>query len=191
MTKTILIGAFAPMLLVTDLRSAATVALNNYDSQMAIYLADGRTLAPADGSVYVELLGGPSVEELSPVVSTMGTATYALNANERPGFFDYGVGVVPGVADGAMATFQLEAWQGSFTPVPGLVAKTPTWTQATGVFPPPTGNSPPPSGPWLEIPAPLVLPVPEPSTIMLGLLALAGWIARRGSAWSNRRLAKS
>lgn len=114
-----LLVAFALMTLSINLRGAATVALNNYDAHMAIYLADGRMLAPANGSVYVELLGGPSADQLSPVVSTMGVTISTISANDKPGFFDYGVGVVPGVADGATATFQLEVWQGGLNPPPG------------------------------------------------------------------------
>ncbi len=173
--------AFALMALSVNLRGAATVLLNNYDSHMAIYLADGTTLAPANGSVYVELLGGPSADQLSPILSTMGIATCTISANDEPGFFDNGVGVIPGVADGAMATLQLEAWQGSPNPLPGTVGETLSWTQATGSWGPPSMNSPPPSGPSLQIPAPLVLPVPEPSTLRLGLFAVAAasWLARR------------
>ncbi len=174
-----LLVAFALMTLSINLRGAATVALNNYDAHMAIYLADGRMLAPANGSVYVELLGGPSADQLSPVVSTMGVTISTISANDKPGFFDYGVGVVPGVADGATATFQLEVWQGGLNPPPGAIAETPTWTQATGSWGPPSMDSPPPSGPSLQIPAPLILPIPEPSAVTLGLVAVAACAVRR------------
>lgn len=135
--KKLLIVFFGPLVIATDIHGAATVGLNNYDSHMAIYLADGRTLAPADNSVYVELLGGPSAGQLGPVMRPdASTGIFTIGPSDRPGFFDNGVGLVPGVADGAMATFQLETWQGSPNPIPGQVAKTPTWTQATGSWEP-------------------------------------------------------
>lgn len=176
MKRLLLLAASALTALSADTRGAATVLLNNYDSHMLIYLADGRTLAPTDGSVYVQLLGGPSADQMNPVtiLSSYPAGKSTTTVSEMPGLFDAGIGIVPGVADNATATLQLEAWQGGPNPAGALIAKTPIWTQATGRWS--VSDLGPPSGTWLQIPTPIVLPVPEPSTMRLGLLAVAAWL---------------
>src|SRR5512140_2470370 len=82
----------------------ATVPLNNFDSGNAIMMnitPCGRGVpAPLNKNIHVELWGSPSALQLQPVVpATGGSPVIPLSAVD--GFFDAGVGVVPGVTAGA------------------------------------------------------------------------------------------
>ncbi len=87
-----------------------------------------------------------------------------------PGFFDGGVGVVPGVTAGATATFQLTGFVGT-NPLRPAPFETATWTQATGTWDDTAIPPQPPTGPVLQVP-PLSVRAPEPTTIALGMLGL-------------------
>ena len=160
----------------------ATVLLNNFDSNNPIlYSATGGpgVAGPLSKNINVQLLGGPSASQLQPVVIA-GSTTSIIPLSAVDGFFDGGVGVVPGVTAGATATFQLLAFIGT-NPKDAAGNNNPsaTWTQATGKWddtPPAT----PPSGPSLNNPAGVTVGgIPEPSTIALGLLGLGALLIRR------------
>jgi len=168
----------------------ATVNLNNFDANggngVPIYLVTSGTLAPTAG-VFVQILGGPSGGEQSAVQDKTGAAIapWAMGTGGAgAGFFDNGVGIVPGVADGAQANITLQVWQG--TAAGGFGAATTkasaTWTQATGSW---TSTQVPPA-PFPNVA--LAIPgtsltmtgvVPEPSTIALGLLGGLALLIRR------------
>ncbi len=166
----------------------ATVLLNNFDANNAImYLATGSSsavAAPGSANVNVQLLGGPSATQLLPVIPTTGgngvIPVAGAAAGGLAGFFDGGVGVVPGVAANATATFQLIAFVGTD---PSGVDKSlfKTWTQATGSWDDAAQPPAPPSGPSLQVPAGITAGavIPEPSTIALGLLGLGALLIRR------------
>ncbi len=167
------------------LAQKATVLLNNFDANNAIlFLANPVTGSPppvpAPGNVSVELVGGPSVTQLQPV-TIAGSTTSVIPMSTVPGFFDGGVGVVPGVTAGATATFQLLAFVGT---VPGLlspIARSLPWTQVTGIWDDNATPPQPPTGPSLQLPpgAIIVQNVPEPSTITLGLLGFGALFLHR------------
>jgi len=156
----------------------ATVLLNNYDSNIPVlYMATPTSTAvPAGANVSVTLMGGPSAGQLQPVV-VAGT-TKSVIALDGAGFFDGGVGSVPGVTAGGTATFRLDAF---LTSSPGSVFSSATWTQATGKWDDTPPASPPSGVPTLAVPAGGVTvgAVPEPSTIALGLLGLGALLIRR------------
>jgi hypothetical protein len=158
---------------------AAAVNLNNYDvnnfnGYPVFYLTSGTA---ADAGCFVEILGGASASSLTPIASTTnGKNVFALAA----GFFDGGIGNLDTVtvADNATASFRAIAWKGT-----GGVDdwKTATevvsvdWTQQTGANTPPSLPSPA----TLQFPSGMVIPVPEPTIMVLGLLGAAGLLIRR------------
>jgi len=161
----------------------ATVLLNNFDSNNAILFMSGGSAVPGPltANINVQLLGGPSATQLQPVIPT-GGGNGVIPLSALAGFFDGGVGVVPGVAASATATFELKAFVGTDPTVASAVTSA-SWTQATGSWDPAAVPPSPPGGPSLQNPAGLTVggapPVPEPSTIALGLLGLGALLIRR------------
>lgn len=150
----------------------ATVALNNFDADKPIF-AIGGAPAPVNQDYYVQLLGGPVGGPLTPVGDGILIADF-------PGYFDGGVGVVPGVAPGGQADLELRAWKGTG----GFGAATESgkvnWSQATGTWNNQLVPPPPPTGASLAIPSNIQIAIiPEPSTIALGLLGAAALLIRR------------
>jgi len=168
----------------------ATVTLNNFDSNIPVlYVASAggtAVAAPGSANINVQLMGGPSATQLQPVVPSGGGSAVipvaGTAAGGVAGFFDGGVGVVPGVAANATATFQLWAFVGS---TPSGQYASATWTQATGSWDPTVVPPAPATGPTLAIPSGGVTvggaTIPEPSTIALGLLGLGALLIRRRS----------
>ncbi len=167
----------------------ATVLLNNFDSNNAILFATGGgagAAATAANGVSVQLLGGPSATQLQPVIPTGGgngvIPVAGAAAGGLAGFFDGGVGVVPGVAANGTATLQLVAFTGT-DPSGASAVKSAPWTQPTGSWDRTAQPPAPPGGPALQNPAGLTVGgvIPEPSTIALGLLGLGALLIRRRS----------
>jgi len=187
MKKLAILAALTLMSLsATCLAQKATVNLNNFDSNMAITL-NGAPVG-IDQNIFVQVLGGTSATSMSPLAATDGT-TKVFPINQVPGFFDGGVGVVPGVAAGGNGFFQVQAWQGA-PGNPGTFAASKI-TGSSAVFPNKVGSwndaavpQPPPTGEQLVIPGVIALGggipgVPEPSTIALGLLGAGALLIRR------------
>jgi hypothetical protein len=185
MKKLAILAALTLMSLsATCLAQKATVALNNFDSNMPI-LIGGNPAKNAD-NVYVQLLGGTAGSvPTTPVVSTTGQTVFQVDLNAAPGFFDAGIGVVPGLAANAQGSFILQAWQGT-AGNPGSFGGAAnrgsvSWSQATGSWSDNLVPPPPPSGASLNIPSSITVgpAVPEPSTLALGLLGAAALLIRR------------
>jgi hypothetical protein len=153
---------------------SAVVAADNYGSGAGTISVQGAGLAPA--TTFVEVLAGPTGGALTVIAS--GTLAEA-------GYFDLSPAVIPGVAGGGSADFQVQAWQGGATFATATVAGTSAkWTQGSlGSFD--DSVSPPPvkTGPELNMPAFAISTVgpavPEPSTIALGMLGAAALLIRR------------
>ncbi len=111
---------------------SATIDLGLPDTNALIFyqVAEAR----ASGSRFsVELLGGPVGGTLKPVAVANGAQAQFPLAG--PGYFNAGVGVLPGVAAGQEAQFQLRVWKNA--PVYAVAeerGQTPAWTQATGIW---------------------------------------------------------
>lgn len=191
MKRTALLAALMLMALPSSTWGAATVLLNNYDSNVpALYQHftypwswDASLVpAPLNQNFYVVLLGGPTCALLQPV-TIAGTTTFIIPIADVPGFFDAGVGVVPGVVDRATACFQLwlcQARQGQVDFGVDRINQTARWSQATGAWDPAAQPPLPPAGPPLQLPIPTwVVDIPEPSTLALGLLGAAALFLRR------------
>jgi len=100
------------------------------------------------------------------------------------GFFHAGVGIVPGVPDGATVEFTLYAWRGSREYATANWQGFVSWSQATGSWDPNAVPPLPPTGPDLANPPLLLFQVPEPSSTFLGLIGGAAlwWWRRRATA---------
>ncbi len=157
---------------------AAAISLNNYDANAPVYVGTSGTLPTAGQTVYVEILGGPDANSLQPVTST-GAGNPSVFALGTDGSFDAGIGIVPGVADNATASFVVHAWLGSNTPGGWASA---SQSAVSSVFTQATGNSTPPNLPapaTFNFPTGLVVGsgtpvIPEPTTIALALFGAAG-----------------
>lgn len=142
---------------------AAAVNLNNYDANTPVFYQTAGTKAGT--GCYLVIMSG------TDVISSTSGGTGVFSLADDPGFFDGGIGNIPGLADNAQASFTAWAWKGEGT-LAGLanaVEKgSATWSQTTGA------NSPPnlPNPAVLNIPS--ITIVPEPTTIALGLIGAAG-----------------
>ena len=145
---------------------AAAVALENYSSNTPVYYIPGLL---AGAGCYVQFYGGADAASVQPLVSTAG-GNGVFSLADNPGFFDGGIGNIPGVADGNQATIVAHVWQGDAAPGAWATAWTfeavATWTQLTGANSPPNLPTPAP----LNFPAGLTLLFPEPTTWALGLI---------------------
>jgi len=185
MNKTIaVLASLAVMGSAAQCMAAAVVNLNNYDVNIPIMYqsAVGAAIvtAPAAGT-YVQLLGGAAGGAQAPVTIN-STTDSIINGIEDGGFFDKGVGVIPGLADKAQADLTMRAWVGAATYDAATLKGEVKWSQATGGWA--TTSSPPgtPDSITLAIPASGILigpAIPEPSTIALGLLGAAALLIRR------------
>jgi hypothetical protein len=133
----------------------ATISLNNWDSNQAVFYQAIGNLAQV--GTMVELLGGPIGGSMSPVYA-IGSGSPIIFSLGNPGFFDAGVGVVPFVVAGAWAQFQLLAWEGA-TKYDDATSKgqSPIFQGQTGSWDP---NAVPPAlpiGPSLPLPSPVVV----------------------------------
>jgi len=126
----------------------------------------------------VELLGGASAGSLTPIVTLLtsnGTATGISGAG--PGLMLDPSGAtyaVPGVALSGTATLELMAWEGNFTSYAAAAAA--SANVADVVFTNPTGGGGSPAAlpnDLTGMPALVLKPTPEPSTIALGGLGAA------------------
>lgn len=163
MKKTLALAAALTVLWTASSWAAATISLNNYDSNNPIFYGQTGTLAPATGT-FVEL-----ISTQGPVLDT-ATQSSIIPMSED-GFFFGGVGVVPTLADSATTDFTLRAWRGAATYDAATERGEVTWNQATGSWNPNAVPPAPAAGPALQNPAGLVITViPEPSTIALGLI---------------------
>lgn len=150
----------------------ATVQLNNKGSDTPIYIING---VLASGDVYVEILTQSVPGGTWSPIQVAGTSTSVLTLSQ-PGYFDAGVGVIPGAQDGATVTLEVRAWTGSMEYESAVNrAETLSWNQTSGSWNPNSGL--PATGPALQMPNSLILSVPETNSIALGLLGGATMLA--------------
>ena len=91
----------------------SAVAFNNYDANHPVYYLETNRFAGT--GCYVEVLGGPDPAHLQPVLPLNAGLSPVLSLAEDEGWFDAGVGIVPGVEAGGQAWFQVMAWKGEGT----------------------------------------------------------------------------
>lgn len=150
-----------------------TVNLTNYDSNNPIFFGTTATRLPTAGAL-VQVLGGPQGGAIQVLANGTGLNMFTLT---EPGFFDGGFGAVPGTAENGQASLQVRAW------VNGTSFATATGgTGATAVYNNALGSNP--ALPNLPVPAANTMPsftvlIPEPSTVILGLLGAGALLFRR------------
>ncbi len=177
MIGTVLLG-----MAVQNGQAQGVVNLNNYDANSgngwAISLGNATTPAPM--GTYYEVLGGPNATSLQPILNSSGQGPI-FTTPDNTGFFDNGYGAVTGVAAQGTATLELLAWTGSATYANATHSAMLQWTQTLGTPGNPLANPPTtPSPTVLAIPGAIVMTsVPEPSTIALVGLGLAGLVSLR------------
>ena len=110
-------------------------------------------------------------------------ASSSLITLKEPGYFDAGVAIIPGVADGAEASIEVRAW---YANVNGTIEDNIerseihgkySITVNTGIWNPNSGLEP--KGPSIQFVRPLLITgIPEPSTISLGILGFGIFVFR-------------
>jgi hypothetical protein len=160
----------------------ATILLNNYDSGQPAWYGWGDWRPPGTPELQLAPREGFWVELLANGQPISATDTKATKFNlSEPGFFDAGVGVIPGVAPGGMADFTLRIWKDApaYEQACSCSIGSIQWRQATGSWNDTAAPPLPPTGPILAIPGQWgVIWIPEPSTALL--LAVGGGLWRLG-----------
>jgi hypothetical protein len=173
----------SPIWVIMAFAQKATVAINNIDANTPVYYTATDSLPlnimPINQNVYVQLLGGPVGGSLTPIFNLNGESAFQID--QIPGYFNGGIGMVPGVIPGGFAEFELRAWQGKknddFENTFVNRAITGRWAQQTGVWNDQLVPQPPPTGESMLNQGTLIFHffqiVPEPSNIALLCLGMA------------------
>ena len=167
-----------------------TVLLQNIGAGLTAPVRDASGALIASGApITVELLAGTTAGSVAPFATAVTTTTWLAG-----GYFGVGGAekVLPGFAAGTFPVFQLRAWNntGGVNTYAGALAvnqayvPTATWTLIPGGGLSGLGN--PTAVPAVPAPALFGMPtgwtlnlVPEPSTILLGVLGAAALLFRR------------
>jgi len=168
MKKTLLLCGLAVLALAGSVYGQGQVSMIN-SATTAVTLPGGTTGVPT--TFNVQLWAGPA-GTAETALTLAGTGTFVA-----PGRYNGGAVTINGVAGGASAALQVRAWSGAATYAAAVTTqnafwgKSAVWTQVTG--------GPAPNPPTAITGTPGVNaftvtqnPIPEPSTIALGLLGL-------------------
>jgi len=184
MKKTVLLAVLA-LTGVTAFGQATVLFNNRYSNATAVppvaidapVTIFGTTTKLDGGSYMGQLYAGASATSLSPI----GVAV-AFRTGAGAGYITGGDITVPGVAAGGTAFVQLRAWStasgssyDAALSAGGTVGTSSVLTLTLGG----AGTPPGPGAPLVGLTAFTVSAVPEPATIALGLLGVAGLLIRR------------
>jgi len=176
MQRTILIAATAVLMSL----NGRSQGLFNYSTLGYAPTHIGSIDGPLAGtSIWAQMLAGPTPAALAPV----GPSVHHIDTFGVPaGFVNAGVYPVPGIPDGQTAFFEMLVWDGTrwgtaLSGVPGdqLGMTDVVPLVLAGLFGFPAG-----SPPFMRS---AIVPVPEPTTLAIGLVAAAGILLR----WAVRR----
>jgi hypothetical protein len=151
----------------------ALVALSNYDSNNPIFFWSGVgpiVLAPKENT-FVQVLGGPTPDQLAVLVSDIGDTFPLL----EPGFFEGMVALVPNAAPYTDAWFQIRSWRNDMTwdaairNPSALIGQSPIFKNLTGSLEPFSASP----GRLFNAPSFTIIAIPEPSPLWLGALGAA------------------
>ena len=166
-----------------------TVLLQNIGAGLNQPVKDVNGVNIAGGApITMELLGGATQASIAPFATAVTTTTWLAG-----GYFGVGGAekVLPGLASGTFPFFQLRAWVntgGVNTYIGALAAgqayvPSAQWQLIAGGglsgLGNPTASPPVPAPALFGMPAFTLVPVPEPSTILLGVLGAASLLFRR------------
>jgi hypothetical protein len=189
MKKLITIGASVLLVNLSAL-AQGTILLSNIGPGLTtagVKDPNGVLVAAGSSQYTIELLAGTSASTVAAFPTAVTTTTWVGN-----GWFGVGDAekVLPGFAGGSLPFFQLRAWKNTggvnsyaaalaagaaYIPFPAAA-----WQLTGGGLGNPGANPPVPAGQLFGMPSGLQLvPVPEPSTIVLGVLGAAALLLRR------------
>lgn len=158
-------------------KADATIELSNIDSTKPIFYQNIGTLASGDG-FYVELMAQSGAGSAWVPVYIAGNTTSILTLSQ-PGYFNAGVGIIPGASDNSDVSFYVRAWTGASTYESsielGQNGQSSIWHQNTGSWDPNSGLSA--TGPILAMSDSVIIsahPFPEPTTCVLSLFGAIG-----------------
>jgi hypothetical protein len=157
---------------VHNIDASATLELNNKDVSVPIL---GYSSPLAVGTIYVTILAGVGDGQTIIPVEQMGTGKTIFEVDQN-GYFDGGVGVIPGITKGGDEVWlKLIAWysatgEGAYygADVRGTTA---VWSQSSGSWDASLGT--PATGAILNLPASPAFQVyttPEPKTVTLSII---------------------
>jgi hypothetical protein len=193
MKKLITIGASVLLVNLSAL-AQGTILVQNFGTGFTTsQVRDvNNVLIAAGAPITVELLAGTAANAVTPFTTAITTTTWA-----GAGYFGLGdpagERVLPGFAAGSFPFFQLRAWNntgGIASYAAALTAGTAyipsgVWQYVAGGGLSGLGNpagvpTPVPAGPLFGMPTGFqLIPVPEPSTVVLGVLGAAALLLRR------------
>lgn len=126
--------------------ASATIRLNNKDSKIPILPAN---IPWVTGDVYVEVLGGPGTSFASVYQEGTGLTVFKV---DKQGFFDAGIGIIPGVSGGTEVDLKLRVWYGPGSFFGSSVrGESIVWSQVCGDWIPSKGFAP--TGSVLRLPS--------------------------------------
>jgi hypothetical protein len=172
------ITALAGLLLAVSSFAQGTVVFNSTSAQGVVDSQTGALAAPgvAIAGLYftTDLTAIPDPQSPTDAFQLVGTTAVAPIA-AFAGVYSGGTRMVPGVPEGTRVLFQVRAWSVGFaTYAEALASGAPTQVGAsnTGILT--LGGNTPPSGTSSFVQSFDITPVPEPSTVVLGLLGGLG-----------------
>ena len=186
--STVVIGG----MVVTAL-SQGTVAFDNTEnadmsptalSGGLLWVDDGTGPVLNNADINMQLLGGADAGSMSTIVTLLLSDSSALGMNFGTGIWADPSGssyAVPGVALNGTATLEILAWTGSFDTYAAAVAGGAMFADS-GTFTNPTGGGGTPAvlpQTMKNMPAMVLTAVPEPGTLALVGLGIAGLLAVR------------
>jgi len=156
----------------------ATVRLNNSDAQKPIYWWHGDILELASGPDFYVEIWGAGAGGFRSRIAAVGTGQTVFQLNQS-GYFDGGVGVIPGAVAGATIDLQIRAWKGALSYEQSRFTErglSDLWTQVSGAWDPTWGIAA--TGPVLMVPSNVRIgeAIPEPSTLTLGIIGGMGLV---------------
>jgi hypothetical protein len=176
MKKILVVGILS--LATAGLFAQGTVNFANVGTWGSAAIIDSTTGSPVGAGFVAQLYAGADANSLAPVGDTA-----AVIANV--GFVNGGQRIIPGVPGGQDGFFQVKAWNGGFAtyeealvgdPASIMAGESTVFSVATAD---PNAVPPPPPAALSTMQSFQVLPVPEPSTILLGLFGAGLLLFRR------------
>ena len=180
--KQLALIAISNLVLVPGAYPQGTVLFNNLANTDAapaatsnglVFLApimDTRDAVLINGDLNFELWGGPVGQPLQPIHTWLLSDGSAQGIAAGGGHFadpSAGVYTIPGVAAGAWAALEVDAWLGDYDSLVAAAQAGAPFGRTPGTFTNPTGGDGAPASSLVEMPALVVYYVPEPSTLTL------------------------
>ena len=167
--------ALAALVVTTSVLGQGTVVFNNRNTAAGI---DAKVLLPTGAGVTgaefkADLIAGPAGTAVTALVPVPGSET-TFRTGAAAGYVNSITATIPGIAAGGQATIAMRAYNGSTYAGSSLYGTSAPITIGTG-----NPTTAPPGTPTDMVGLVGFSLVPEPSTIALALLGIAGLLIRR------------